>query len=216
MFGIFKKNKSKLPERSLEEIKRLCRLLFIDDRTFPVMEILKQAGWSNTQRIKDVESLDQPEIKEANILFVDIQGVGKKLKFQDEGLGLIIALKAKYPNKKIIAYSAEDQGQVQAFHQGINVADSRLSKHAEPYQFQFLVEKFAREAFSLNECVERIKQAILNEFGQSIETEELLKKLNKIQSKNDYSIEGVSKVFNLNNAASIANIIQLFLTGASA
>ena len=100
-FDIFKsRRKLKLPDRDLNEIKQLSKILFIDDKTFPVVDILKDASWVNTKRIKDAESLDQMEIKEAHILFVDIQGIGKKLKFKDEGLGLVIALKEKYPNKK--------------------------------------------------------------------------------------------------------------------
>jgi len=202
-----------LPERDIDDIKGICKIIFIDDKAFPVMDILKNAGWMNTRRITDVTSLDQSEIREAHILFVDIQGVGKKLKFQDEGLGLIIALKKKYPTKKIIAYSAEDQGHVEAFHQGINVADSRLSKNADPYEFQFLIERLSKEAFSLNECVERIKQEILRQYGRSFNADQIIQHLNKIHAQKDYSIENISKTFNVNNAGSLASIIQLFFIG---
>jgi hypothetical protein len=212
MFNLFRNNrKIKLPDRDLNEIKQLSKILFIDDKAFPVVDILKDSFWVNTKRIKDADSLDQIEIKEAHILFVDIQGIGKKLKFRDEGLGLVIALKEKYPNKKIIVYSAEDQGQVQAFHKGIDIADNRLSKLADPYQFQVLVEKYSKEAFSLSECVERIKQVIMNEFGTNKTSDEIINKLNKIYSDKNYSLENVSKIFNLQNAANVASIIQIFL-----
>jgi DNA-binding NarL/FixJ family response regulator len=206
----WRKKKILLKERDLNEIKNVCKVLFIDDKVFPVVEILKNAGWINTQRIKDAESLDQIEIRESHILFVDIQGVGKKLKFKDEGLGLIIALKEKYPNKKVIVYSAEDQGKIQAFHTGIDKADKRLSKNSDPYQFQTVVENYAKEAFSLTECIERIQRQILKEFGYSIESDKILKYLNTIYIKQDYSINTISRIFNLQNSASIANIIQLF------
>jgi len=208
----WKKRKIVLKERDLNEIKNVCKILFIDDKIFPVVDILKNAGWHNTQRIKDAESIDQVEIKEAHILFVDIQGVGKKLKFKDEGLGLIIALKEKYPNKKVIVYSAEDQGKIQAFHVGIDKADKRLSKNADPYQFQTVVENYAKEAFSLTECIERIQRQILKEFGYSLESEKILKHLNTIYLKKDFSIKNIATVFNLQNAASLAGIIQLFFT----
>lgn len=211
MISIFRTKKLKLPDRQLSEIKQLAKILFIDDRSFPVVDILKDAGWINTSRIRDAESLDQTEICEAHILFVDIQGIGKKLKFKDEGLGLVIALKEKYPNKKVIVYSAEDQGQVGAFHHGIDVADNRLSKLADPYQFQVLVEKYANEAFSLTECIDRIKENIIREFGTSVNTDEITSKLNKIYAGKDYSLKKISRVFNLSNASSIASIIQLFL-----
>ena len=211
-FGLIRnKRKIKLPDRDINEIKQISKILFIDDKSFPVVDILKESSWVNTKRIKDAESLDQMEIREAHILFVDIQGIGKKLKFKDEGLGLVIALKEKYPNKKVIVYSAEDQGQVQAFHKGIDIADNRLSKLADPYQFQVLVEKYSKEAFSLSECVERIKHEILKEFGTNKTSDEIIDKLTKIYSGKNYSLENVSKIFNLQNAANIASIIQIFL-----
>ncbi len=208
----WKKKQEPLRERSIEEIRSLCKILFIDDKIFPVVEILKTEGWNKTSRIKDVDSLEQMEVKEAHVLIVDIQGVGKKLKFKDEGLGLIIALKTKYPDKKVIVYSAEDQGKIQAFHPGIDAADKRLSKHADPYQFTVAVEGYAREAFSLNECVKRIQNQLAKEFGLTAETEKIISNMNKLYSKKDYSIGNISKVFNIQNGASLANIIQLFFT----
>jgi hypothetical protein len=187
--------------------------VFIDDRAFPIIDILKKSNWKNVTRLRDVTSLSQTEIVEGHILFVDIQGVGKKLKLKDEGLGLIVALKKKYPHKRIIAYSSEDEGQVQAFHEGINVADSRLSKSAATYQFEFLVEKYAKEAFSVNECVERIKDYLVRELGNSVETNEIIGKLKRINAKSDFSTSVISKHFNLQNASSLASIVQLFLKG---
>lgn len=66
-------------------MKQISRLLFIDDKKFAVVDILIRAGWLNTQSIKDVESLDQTEIKDAHIIFVDIQGVGKNYTFKMKG-----------------------------------------------------------------------------------------------------------------------------------
>ncbi|PKR80950.1 hypothetical protein CW751_07225 [Brumimicrobium salinarum] len=210
---IFGSKSEPIPERTLDEIKNICKIVFIDDRAFPIIDILKNSNWKNVTRLRDVASLSQTEIVEGHILFVDIQGVGKKLKLEDEGLGLIVALKKKYPHKRVIAYSSEDEGQVQAFHEGINVADSRLSKNAATYQFEFLVEKYAKEAFSMSECIERIKGHLTKELGNSPETNEIITKLNKINAKNDFSPSIISKHFNLQNASSLASIVQLFLKG---
>jgi DNA-binding NarL/FixJ family response regulator len=204
-----------LKERELDEIRGICKILFIDDKAFPVIDILKTDGWKNSKRIKDVDSLEQMEVKEAHILIVDIQGVGKKMKFKDEGLGLIIALKEKYPNKRVIVYSAEDQGKIQAFHPGIDAADKRLSKNTDPYQFQVVIEGYAKEAFSLEECIKRIQNQLLKEIGSSLEADKILMNLNKINSQKDYSTKNISKIFNIQNGASIANIIQLFLTATA-
>jgi len=205
--------KRRIPQRTLDDIKNICNIVFVDDKSFPIIDILKDCGWRNIQKLKDVDSIDQKEIREAHIIFMDIQGVEKKLKLRDEGLGLIVAIKTKYPNKKIIAYSAEDQGQVAAFHQGLELADSRLSKNADSYEFQFRLEKFSKQIFSLEECIERIKNILIGELGYSPQTEEIIKKLEKINKSNTISIDVVTKYFNIQNAANLATIIQLFLKG---
>lgn len=210
MFGFFKKKKVKLPERDLEDLKKITKILFIDDRAFGNVDIIKAAGWNNTRRIKDAESLDQTEIKEAHILFVDIQGVGKKLKFKEQGLGLIQALKQKYPNKKVIVYSSEDQGKIEAFHPGIDAADSRLPKNADPYQYQVLIEKYSKEAFDLSQCIDRIQKIILDEVGHAVSRADISRNLEYIYKKQKFDLESIAKIFKLSNAGSIADIISLF------
>ena len=214
MFDWLKK-RAQLPNRTLDEIKTVCNILFIDDRKFPVVDILNDAGWTNTRRIKDLDSLDQKEIMEAHIIFSDIQGVGKKLQFREEGLGLAKAIKQKYPTKKLIVYSAEEQSKIEAFHPVLELADNRISKNSDPYQFQVIVERYAKESFSFNECIERIQKQIQRETGYSINSDEVVKSLIKIQSSKNFSNSNVAKIFNMQNAAAIANIIQLFITGAS-
>jgi|SRR5690554_1104387 len=211
--GLFKKKKEtkKVPERSLDEIKNLCKILFIDDKSFPIIGMLEKNGWRNVQKVNDISGTDQQEVREAHILFIDIQGVGKKMKLPDEGLGLTVAIKKKYPNKKVIVYSAEDQGQVKAFHEGFELADSQLSKNAKSYEFQFRLEKFAKELFSLNECIERIKQELIKELGHSPQTEEIIQKIEHIYTDDNTSVQNIAKVFNLQNAANLAQILQLFL-----
>lgn len=127
---------------NLETKKNTTKILFIDDEVkFKVVKILQNAGWLHTKLIKDAKSLDQPEIYESQIIFVDVQGVGVELNFKEEGLGLASALKKKYPNKKIIIYSAEQKGD--RFHQALREVDDFLPKDADPYQFQSIVESFA-------------------------------------------------------------------------
>ncbi|WP_315708499.1 hypothetical protein [Brenneria uluponensis] len=122
--------------------KNSTKILFIDDEVrFKVVKILQRAGWVHTKLIKDAESLDQEEIKSSHIIFVDIQGVGLELTPKEEGLGLASALKQKYPEKKIIIYSAEQTGD--RFHEALREVDDFLPKDADPYQFQRIVEDFA-------------------------------------------------------------------------
>lgn len=129
---------------NLEEAKNNTKILFIDDDTkFKVINILKKSGWINTKIIKDISNLDSHDVKETDIFFVDIQGVGLKLNFQDEGLGLADALKTRYPKKKVVIYSAENRGKI--FHDALKKADDSLQKNAEPFQFQTTIEELLKK-----------------------------------------------------------------------
>jgi DNA-binding NarL/FixJ family response regulator len=211
MLANFFSPKAKFPDRSLDEIKNICKIVFIDDHKFSVTDILRKAGWINTKRLRDVSSLDESDIKEAHILFVDIQGVGKLLKFKDEGLGLITAIRNKYPHKNIVVYSAESAGD--RFHEGLSKADSRLSKNADPYEFQVLVEKYAKESFSLDESLRRLQDVLQIELGYPVDKDSIIKNLNKLHKNNSCNVGDVSRIFNLQNAGAVATIIQLLLTG---
>ncbi|HHY0626193.1 TPA: hypothetical protein ACVU5F_004264 [Vibrio parahaemolyticus] len=131
-----------LSDSRVREIKNNTKILFIDDDTrFKVVKILNKSGWVNSKLVKDIDSLDCHDVLESDIIFVDVQGVGVELNFKEEGLGLASALKDKYPQKKIIIYSAEQKGD--RFHEALRKVDDFLAKDVDPYQFTSLVEKFA-------------------------------------------------------------------------
>ena len=150
IMNIGKSNDEK-PEQSdydLDAIKAKAYILFIDDDTkFKVVDILKKSGWSHTKRVTDVSSIDDEKIVKAHILFIDIHGVGRKIHFHDEGLGLVNAIKEKYPYKKIVIYSAQSKGD--RFHGALRKADASLAKNADPYEFQQLAERLAKEVISV-------------------------------------------------------------------
>lgn len=132
---------------SLEDVMPKTHIVFIDDDVkFKVVSILQTAGWQNTRIVKDIASLDEDLVKRAHILFVDINGVGKKLGFKDEGLGLALALKTRFPTKRVIIYSADTKAE--RFHEAWKKADDYLAKNADPYQFQQLVEEYATQGCS--------------------------------------------------------------------
>ena len=85
----------------IEAQKPKTHILFIDDDTkFNTVKILKDSGWKNTKTVKDVKSIDLPIVQNADIVFVDINGVGKLLGLEFEGLDLAYMIKQKYPEKK--------------------------------------------------------------------------------------------------------------------
>lgn len=124
--------------------KSRTQILFIDDdRNFKIVDILKKMGWLNTKIIKDVNSVEDPNILAADILFVDVQGVGKLLQFSDEGLGLALAVRKRYPNKKVVIYSDLEDGK--RFHEALSEADYSLPKTAEPMRFEEVILKVLRK-----------------------------------------------------------------------
>ena len=202
----------KLPDRSADDLKTICRILFIDDREFDVPDILINCGWKNTRKISDVESIDSLDVREANIIFVDIAGVGRKLRFSDEGLGLISAIKKKFPHKNVVVYSAQRDGD--RFHPGLSDADERLPKNADPFEFESLVEEYAQEAFSLPAFIQRLEEVLNHEYNLDCSAEEIRSILRKIGRKGDYSESAVASAFNLHNIGSLASIVSLFLRGS--
>jgi hypothetical protein len=121
-------------------------ILFIDDDTnFNVVKILKDSGWKKSKTVPDIKTLDVQAVKDADIIFVDINGVGKLLKLEFEGLDLALMLKQKYSDKKVIIYSANRNSN--SFHQAWDICDFKLEKNALPYQFQNLVEEYSIEKY---------------------------------------------------------------------
>ncbi len=126
-----------------ENMKATTKILFIDDNhtEYKIVSILKKAGWTKTKSVKDITDLDSNLITESDIIFVDINGVGLEL-FEDQGLGLASALKKKYPQKKIVIYSAETTGD--RFHDALRQVDHCLPKNADAYQFINLIENLMK------------------------------------------------------------------------
>lgn len=136
--NIGKNKKGEKTTDSTHKNKEDIQILFIDDEKFKTVDNLKSAGWVNTKTIKDVTNLDSTDVKNSDVIFVDINGVGEKLFPIDKGLGLAEALKKKYPKKYIVIYSAQEQGD--RFHKALKIVDYSLSKNAEPYEFINIIE----------------------------------------------------------------------------
>lgn len=211
---LFKSSKKKaIPIPTLPELKQKTKILFVDDLKFNIVDSLKDKdGWRNILRVADVDSITQPEISEAHIIFVDVQGVGKKLGFVDEGLGLIVALKETYPEKKVVMYSSESKGQVSAFHKASDLVDGRLKKKPSRYEFDSTIERLAREVFCLNSCVSYLRKILLRDFNVDLTENEIKKIIEDLYNKGTYNeTSTIASAFNLSNASSIASIIQLLL-----
>lgn len=203
-----------LPKWTLEDLKQRIVVLFIDDQSFRKVEALRdKEGWVNTKRIKDVERLDQKDIKDAHIIFVDINGVGRKLEFPDQGLGLIVALHKTYPMKKLVMYSAEQNGKIDAFHPAADLLDGRLKKTASLYEFSQKIEELSKDAFSLSSCIAKIKNELKTNFNVSLTDDEIERVIQKLYSKRKFNDKNaICKYFSIDNATTILEILKLFFS----
>lgn len=131
----------------IESLKSKVHILFIDDdKKFNIVKILKDSKWKNTNTVTDIKSVDLKIIKDADIIFVDINGVGLLLKCEHEGLDIALMLKRKYPNKKIVIYSANKNND--NFHPAWDECDFKLEKNALSYQYLSLVEQYSIELYT--------------------------------------------------------------------
>lgn len=128
---------------AVSNLKVTCQILFIDDEPLKLLiNALKKSGWKNIKRIDDTANLDLAEIRNADIIFVDIKGVGKELMFKNEGVGLAAEIKMKYPKKGVVIYSATPEHNL--FDPDIDKVDGRLLKNAEPIQFSNMIEQYGK------------------------------------------------------------------------
>lgn len=201
------------PTRTIEQLKNSVNILFVDNEVFNLTTELKEKeGWRRLSVVPDISSLSQKELIDAHILCIDIQGVGKELGFNDEGLGLIVAIHEKYPEKKIIMYSAEAQGQIDAFHPAEGIVDERLRKSANRYQFETTIERLAQEAFCLDSCALTIKRVFSRELNVELSQEEIKTAIEKLYNTGKFDNNSICKAFNLNNVGSVASIISLLMS----
>lgn len=88
---------------------------------------MKKAGYTLIKYMKECNNIHCQQIKDAEVIFVDVNGVGVNLFPQEQGFGLARAIKQQYPSKCVVLYSAEPQ----YFRKDYNMFDSVLPKNSE-------------------------------------------------------------------------------------
>ena len=131
-------------KQQTQDIKSSVQILFIDDEDFNVVKMLKKAGWRNIKRKPDFSNLDDIDLQNADVVFVDIKGVGIVGGYKNEGIGLAAAIKKKYPRKGVIIYSGTHEHDI--FSSELDSVDAKLPKNAEPIQFSYLIEQYGAKA----------------------------------------------------------------------
>ena len=129
---------------SIEDIKSQIKVLFVDDKEFPIVDYLKSIGYVGIDYMPDIDDIDDTRVRYAHIIFLDINGVGIKLGFKNQGMGLCGALKNKYGNsKRVILYSGETLGSL--FDTDAKKADDTIPKDSDYVQFTSMISDYAKE-----------------------------------------------------------------------
>ena len=81
--------------------KDTVRILFIDDLYFPIVDNLQRAGY-NVKRKKDAKDVDDSDVKDCHVIFVDYDGVGKNFSEVHQGAALVKEIKNKYGARKFV------------------------------------------------------------------------------------------------------------------
>lgn len=111
-------------------------ILFIDDLDMPVFENLKKAGY-RVRKIRDAKNIGDPEVKNAQIIFVDFDGVGKVISPIHQGAGLVKELKTECGDSKyIVLYTAQPTLPADTTMRSLfDAADARLRKDSDVMDF---------------------------------------------------------------------------------
>lgn len=116
--------------------KDTVNILFVDDLDMPVVDSLKKAEYK-VKKVKDIKNIEDAEVKNAQIIFVDFDGVGKTISPRHQGAGLVKELKTKYGSTKfIVLYTAQSTLPTDTTMNSLfNIADSRMRKDSDVTDF---------------------------------------------------------------------------------
>lgn len=150
---LFSRRMRRLPrDLSLEALQDQTRVLFVDDedRT-DVIDYLHGERW-HCRQLRDIDSMENTELKDSHIVCIDIRGVGRKLYKENEGLDLVVSVRNRYPEKKIILYSSQPMHNI--FHKANEMLDKRIYKRSGDLEvFRSAIEELSRKCFIWPEVV---------------------------------------------------------------
>lgn len=208
MFGIFKKKKKKrFHKKSLAELKDKTRILFIDDRETDLVNALQNEGW-RVKYMDDLDSYNNTDLIDSQIICCDINGVGIKLNVEGEGLGLVKAIKTKFPEKKIILYSAISSHDI--FDDAIDLVDKKLFKDGQVHPYDAAITELSEKSYDWDSIIKDVYFRYRSEFGIELSLTEFS---DKMQGAINGSEIDVNKIVKLTSAGvQVAKLIKILLT----
>lgn len=206
-----KKLHSELP---LEQLKSFTEVLFIDDEErSDVIEYLSNEGWRCEQLFeKDFNAIDNVKIKHSHIICVDVNGVGKNLGKENEGLDVVVSIRNRFPEKKIILYSSERDHD--SFHSAFQIADKIIPKNSGDNEvFCTSIIDLSKELFDWDSLTQSLYSKLKCDLPPDISIDVFSKKLDKLASKRKINIDVVLKIFGTTEKVAniIISIVSLFI-----
>ena len=153
----FFKKANRWPNIELDEIRKRSRILVIDDEDFLYIDLFKSHGYNIEQR-DDVDSLNGLIEDPYDVILLDIQGVGRKVSPNDQGLGILRYIKERAPAQMVVAYSASDYSL--KYQEFFKRADAVVDKASDFVVFKDVVDKLLVDKFSIGFYVGRIVAAV--------------------------------------------------------
>ena len=88
---------------SVTDLRQQANILIIDDQDFIAEDFLRKNGFNITHK-KDIDTIK--DVAPYAVVLCDIRGVGVQLGSTKEGAFIIKEIKANFPNKQVVAYTA--------------------------------------------------------------------------------------------------------------
>ena len=196
-------------ELDLAELQKRTRILFVDDEDrSDVIDYLRKENWKCRQ-LSDIDTLENTEIKDAHIVCVDIKGVGRILHKENEGLDLVVSIRSRYPEKKIILYSSSPIHNI--FHQANEMLDKRIYKRSGDLEvFRSAIQELSRKCFVWSEVVSYAYGYTKPHLPNDMSQEEFAKIMTRaVLSRRNWSLGKMTRV--LAAGANVAQIVQLLI-----
>lgn len=195
-----------LKEQSLTKLKKMTEILVIDDNPFSFLDALKNHEF-NIEQKTDISSLK--DVEAYDVILCDVRGVGKFLGSTYEGAYLIKQLKSKYPNKSIVAYTANEYNP--DFQNYLSYADATIPKGSALEDWSSLLDRIIRESADPVIQWDKTRRALLEANVPTLEVAKYESQyVNAIKKE---SFESLKKTFE-NKPSNKATEIMLSLLGS--
>lgn len=146
-----------LQQFNSSELRGKIDILIIDDEEFAAEQYLLKNGFRITHKT-DVDTIR--DVESYAVILCDIRGVGKKLGSAKEGAFIIKEIKARYPNKQVIAYTGSSYDPV--YNDYMKFADNIISKGLPVDDWISVIDQQIKNAVDPHYQWECLRKYLLN------------------------------------------------------